>query len=167
MSVSVNAPFVEELVPSPDPVRCCERLEGLPYRLFLDSAAVGTRLGRYSFLTADPVAVVRSKGELTECLDLGAGTGKLARSLVATGAHVIALEPGDEMRAQLERAVPEADAIAAGAELIPLPDDSVVREKCPPLSMAAIARPCQSLSIARRSRSSSKGASMASARFSF
>jgi len=58
-------------------------------------------------------------------LDLGAGTGKLARSLVATGAHVIALEPGDEMRAQLERAVPEADAIAAGAELIPLPDDSV------------------------------------------
>ena len=58
-------------------------------------------------------------------LDLGAGTGKLARSLVATGAHVIALEPGDEMRAQLERAVPEAEAMAGGAELIPLPDDSV------------------------------------------
>ena len=46
----------------PDPARCCEQLEGLPYRLFLDSAARGTRLGRYSFLTADPVAVVRSKG---------------------------------------------------------------------------------------------------------
>ena len=43
-------------------MRCCERLAGLPYRLFLDSAARGTRLGRYSFLTADPVAVVRSKG---------------------------------------------------------------------------------------------------------
>ena len=53
----------------PDPVRCCERLEGLPYRLFLDSAARGTRLGRYSFLTADPVSVVRSKGARTECLD--------------------------------------------------------------------------------------------------
>ncbi len=46
----------------PDPVRCCEQLDGLPYRLFLDSAARGTRLGRYSFLTADPVCVVRSKG---------------------------------------------------------------------------------------------------------
>ena len=34
-----TAPFVEELVPPPDPVRCCEQLEGLPYRLFLDSAA--------------------------------------------------------------------------------------------------------------------------------
>jgi SAM-dependent methyltransferase len=58
-------------------------------------------------------------------LDLGAGTGKLTRALVATGAEVIALEPGDEMRRQLEQAVPEATAIAAGAESIPLPDASV------------------------------------------
>ena len=50
----------------PDPVRCCEQLSGLPYRIFLDSAARGSRLGRYSFLTADPVAVVRSKGTVTE-----------------------------------------------------------------------------------------------------
>ena len=53
--------------PPPDPVRCCERLGDLPYRLFLDSAARGPRLGRYSFLTADPVAIVRSKGARTEC----------------------------------------------------------------------------------------------------
>ena len=58
-------------------------------------------------------------------LDLGAGTGKLTRALVATGAEVIALEPGDEMRAQLQRAVPEARVLAAGAEAIPLPDDSL------------------------------------------
>jgi SAM-dependent methyltransferase len=58
-------------------------------------------------------------------LDLGAGTGKLTRALVATGADVIALEPGDEMRAQLERAVPGATVLAAGAEAIPLPDRSV------------------------------------------
>jgi para-aminobenzoate synthetase component 1 len=64
---------VRELSPSPDPVRCCEQLEGLPYRLFLDSAARGTRLGRYSFLTADPVAVVRSKGTRIECVDLPDG----------------------------------------------------------------------------------------------
>ena len=55
-------PLVEELVPVPDPVRCCEQLGDLPYRLFLDSAARSPRLGRYSFLTADPVAIVRSKG---------------------------------------------------------------------------------------------------------
>jgi len=66
-------PVVEALVPPPDPVRCCELLEGLPYRLFLDSAARGTRLGRYSFVTADPIAVIRSKGARTERLDLARG----------------------------------------------------------------------------------------------
>ena len=55
-------PLVEELTPVPDPARCCEQLEGLPYRLFLDSAATATRLGRYSFVTADPVDVIESKG---------------------------------------------------------------------------------------------------------
>jgi len=64
---------IEELTPAPDAARCCELLDGLPYRLFLDSAARGTRLGRYSFLTADPVAVVRSKGARTECLDVAGG----------------------------------------------------------------------------------------------
>src|SRR5437867_6739816 len=67
------APFVAELVPPPDPVRCCEQLEGLSHRLFLDSAAKGP-LGRYSFLTADPIAVVRSKGSRTERIDRVSGT---------------------------------------------------------------------------------------------
>src|SRR5688572_18197151 len=66
-------PLVEELVPPPDPVSCCERLDGLPYRLFLDSAALGRRLGRFSFLTADPVAVVRSTDQRTEQLDVSSG----------------------------------------------------------------------------------------------
>jgi len=57
------APLIEELTPVPDPVRCCEQLEGLPYRLFLDSASPGARLGRYSFVMADPVAVVRTRGD--------------------------------------------------------------------------------------------------------
>ena len=55
-------PLVEELTPAPDPATCCEQLEGLPYRIFLDSAATATRLGRYSFLTADPIEVIQSKG---------------------------------------------------------------------------------------------------------
>jgi ubiquinone/menaquinone biosynthesis C-methylase UbiE len=61
----------------------------------------------------------------TTVLDLGAGTGKLTRSLVETGARVVALEPGDEMRAQMAAVVPEAEPIAAGAEAIPLPDAAV------------------------------------------
>jgi para-aminobenzoate synthetase component 1 len=72
-------PLVEELVPAPDPVRCCERLDGLPYRLLLDSAVADARLGRYSFLTADPVAVVRSKGGEVECLDLVTRTRRTER----------------------------------------------------------------------------------------
>jgi SAM-dependent methyltransferase len=58
-------------------------------------------------------------------LDLGAGTGKLTRALLTTGARVIAVEPGDEMRAQLEQAAPRAEALRGAAEEIPLPDDSV------------------------------------------
>lgn len=54
--------IAHELVPPPDPVRCCEQLADLPHRLLLDSAQQGSPLGRYSFLAADPVAVVQGKG---------------------------------------------------------------------------------------------------------
>jgi para-aminobenzoate synthetase component I len=67
-------PLVEEIIPAPDPAGCCAALEGLPYRLFLDTASTGSRFGRYSFVTADPVAVVRSRGAETECLDRTTGT---------------------------------------------------------------------------------------------
>ena len=70
-------PLVEELVPPPDATRCCELLGGLGYRVFLDSAAAGSRLGRYSYVTSDPVAVVRSKGARTECVDVLAGTRRV------------------------------------------------------------------------------------------
>ena len=64
---------VEELVPLPDPAECCERLDGLPYRLFLDSATPGPRLGRHSFVSADPAAIVRSRGASVEQIDLRSG----------------------------------------------------------------------------------------------
>jgi para-aminobenzoate synthetase component I len=57
------APFIEELAAAPDPERCCEQLAGMPYRLFLDSAVRGVRLGRYSYVMADPVVVVRTRGD--------------------------------------------------------------------------------------------------------
>ena len=58
-------------------------------------------------------------------LDLGAGTGKLTRGLVALGFDVVAVEPGAPMLAQLREAVPEAEALEGSAESIPLPGDSV------------------------------------------
>jgi ubiquinone/menaquinone biosynthesis C-methylase UbiE len=58
-------------------------------------------------------------------LDLGAGTGKLTRQLVARDIDVVAVEPGDEMRAVLEHELPGVDALAGRAEKIPLRDASV------------------------------------------
>jgi SAM-dependent methyltransferase len=58
-------------------------------------------------------------------LDVGAGTGKLTRGLVALGFDVVAVEPGGPMLEQLQQAVPEAEALDSSAEAIPLPDASV------------------------------------------
>lgn len=62
--------------------------------------------------------------EACDVVDLGAGTGKLTRSLVALGHRVTAVEPLDEMRGELLRAAPEASALSGTAEKIPLPDGS-------------------------------------------
>jgi len=71
-------------------------------------------------------------------LDLAAGTGKLTRRLLLTGARVVAVEPVAGMRARLARALPAvegrprpAEALPAlelldgTAEAIPLADESV------------------------------------------
>ncbi|MCP2164685.1 class I SAM-dependent methyltransferase [Goodfellowiella coeruleoviolacea] len=72
-------------------------------------------------------------------LDLAAGTGKLTESLVASppegepplvaghpeGLDVVAVEPDDDMRAELSRLLPGVPAHAGTAEDIPLPDASV------------------------------------------
>jgi len=58
-------------------------------------------------------------------VDVAAGTGKLTRALVQTGARVIAVEPLAEMRRVLREAVPEAEAVDATAEELPLEAASV------------------------------------------
>jgi len=55
-------------------------------------------------------------------LDLGAGTGKLTRTLVALGHDVVAVEPSAPMLAQLRRALPHVEALEGGAEAIPVAD---------------------------------------------
>jgi SAM-dependent methyltransferase len=77
---------------------------------------------------ADAVAWVADELDLRSgrtVLDLGAGTGKLTRALVQTGARVVAVEPGEQMLSQLRRVVPEAEALHGAAEDIPLPDESI------------------------------------------
>jgi len=65
-------PLVDNLGTAGDPLEVVSRFLDLPYLLFLDSAtgaplaAESHQLGRYSFLTADPARVVRSKGRVTE-----------------------------------------------------------------------------------------------------
>jgi SAM-dependent methyltransferase len=58
-------------------------------------------------------------------VDVAAGTGKLTRALLGTGARVLAVEPLAEMRRILREAVPEADALEGTAEELPLDDSSV------------------------------------------
>jgi len=68
-------------------------------------------------------AVLWLAGE-TPCdvVDLGAGTGKLTRSLAALGHHVVAVEPLGEMLDRLRATVPGVTAVMGSAESMPLPD---------------------------------------------
>jgi len=57
-------------------------------------------------------------------LDVGAGTGKLTRSLVTIGADVVAVEPVPGMRVVLEQAIPAARVLDGTAERLPVADRS-------------------------------------------
>jgi SAM-dependent methyltransferase len=63
-------------------------------------------------------------------VDLGAGTGKFTRRLLATGANIIAVEPVSEMLAQLTRIVPDVAARSGTAENIPVNDGAVDAVVC-------------------------------------
>lgn len=90
-----------------------------PYTAFSDVAAAYER-GRPGY----PEDAVRwlVGDEPLDVVDLGAGTGKLTRALATLGHRVTAIDPLDEMRVQLEAAVPGVRALAGSAERIPLPD---------------------------------------------
>jgi SAM-dependent methyltransferase len=58
-------------------------------------------------------------------VDLAAGTGKLTRLLVPSGAEVVAVEPVKAMRDELAKAVPNARILDGTAESLPFSDESV------------------------------------------
>jgi SAM-dependent methyltransferase len=55
-------------------------------------------------------------------VELGAGTGKFTRGLLAAGLRVLALEPVSGMRRQLRRGLPAVPLAAAVAEALPVRD---------------------------------------------
>jgi SAM-dependent methyltransferase len=88
-----------------------------------DRAARTYERGRAGFPPAAVEAILReaAAGPGRTLLELGAGTGKLTRALVGSGARVVALEPVAGMRAVLAEVVPEAEIVDAVAEDVPLP----------------------------------------------
>ena len=57
--------------------------------------------------------------------DVGAGTGKLTRSLVALGHSVVAIEPSEGMRSVLRETIDGIEILDGTAEELPQVDDSV------------------------------------------
>jgi SAM-dependent methyltransferase len=77
---------------------------------------------------AEAVAHIVGHGRIspgTRVLDLAAGTGKLTRLLVPTGAEVVAVEPVAGMRERLTAALPAVEVHDGTAEALPLADGSV------------------------------------------
>ena len=93
-----------------------------------DAAAVGFARGAEAYelgrpeYPAEALEPLRLLEPDLTVLDLAAGTGKLTRPLVASGARVIAVEPVAEMRAALPASV---EALDGTAESIPTGDGSV------------------------------------------
>lgn len=69
-------------------------------------------------------------GHSSIALDLGAGTGKFTRRLLATGASVVAVEPVSAMLGKLTRSAPAAAAKIGTAEDIPLADGTIDAVVC-------------------------------------
>jgi ubiquinone/menaquinone biosynthesis C-methylase UbiE len=78
----------------------------------------------YPEAAIDAVADALELGPRSIVVDLAAGTGKLTRDLADRFGGVIAIEPLAEMRHQLARRVPRAEALEGTAEQIPLDDES-------------------------------------------
>lgn len=71
------------------------------------------------------LAPVREHGRAPRVADVGAGTGKLTRALVAASADVVAVDPDPDMLGALTRASPGIPALVGTAERLPLADGAM------------------------------------------
>jgi len=98
-----------------------------PAALGFDANAAAYERARPSY-PAEAVAHMVGWGRVgpgRRVLDLAAGTGKLTRLLVHSGAEVVAVEPVTAMRDQLAALLPGLDVREGTAERLPLPDGDV------------------------------------------
>ncbi len=96
-----------ELSAAPGPLVGFEAVRGRPCPWLLDSALRSSRLGRFSFLGADPWLVLRARGRQLELECHRGGVTDLS-----PGRHVLEGDPLETLRSLLPRLAPEA---AAGA----------------------------------------------------
>jgi para-aminobenzoate synthetase component 1 len=98
--------LVQELKDAPAPSEACARLLDLPFPLLLESALRSERLGRFSYLAADPWVVLQSKGARLEWHS-------------AEGVERLAGDPFTALQAALARhareEVPDLPAFQGGA----------------------------------------------------
>ena len=95
----------------------------------LSERAFGTRADEYERhrpgwpgAAVERVLAELGVGSASTVVDLGAGTGKLTRELVPLVGRVLAVEPSAEMRRELARSAPAAEALEGTAEAIPVDD---------------------------------------------
>jgi SAM-dependent methyltransferase len=81
--------------------------------------------GRPDYPDAAIDRLLEELGRPARVLDVGAGTGKLTRPLLARGVSVVAVEPAAAMRETLRRLAPDAEIHGASADALPLQDGSV------------------------------------------
>ncbi|MFP6737169.1 MAG: hypothetical protein VCD34_00365, partial [Planctomycetota bacterium] len=91
-------PLVEEIPGAPSPEEAFKRLCGLPFLLFLDSAATDDIQGRYSYLAACPFEVLRTSTGTTEILSC-VGDGIESAAYETTGRE--ATDPFELLRLRL------------------------------------------------------------------
>jgi len=85
----------------------------------------GTVAEQYDLYRPDPPEAASSLvGDLKglHVLEVGAGTGKLTRFLLAHGANVSVIEPDEDMRRILVRRSPDVRVLNGRAESVPAPD---------------------------------------------
>ncbi|MGH8900991.1 MAG: class I SAM-dependent methyltransferase [Egibacteraceae bacterium] len=92
-----------------------------------DLAGAAYERGRPSYPEAavDLLCAELGIGPGRDVLDLAAGTGKLTRLLVPSGARLVAVEPVAGMRKVLAEALPDLPVLDGTAEALPLADGSI------------------------------------------